>query len=298
MIAPGNPDFADMSPLAASIHMMPPEQLDLMLKLTSKRFAAKAKKELNHQELLQWIGVCMLIASIIFRRNCRKLWEGSGAASKYLLSYDLSVTGMSCNRFDDIWYAVRWSRQPPEQPDGMSSMLTNNFVANINKYCQRTFVPSGHLKADKTVIRWYGKGGAFVDAGLPMYFALESKPDNGGEIQNLADVTSGIMLHLKVVKSANEEKGIAASAAADAIAAAAAKDNDITAANKAGKGTQVLLELTEPCHHSGRLVTAEAYFASVEAALAMKEKSLTFIGNVKQCSRRFPMEFLGNTILP
>jgi hypothetical protein len=94
------------------------------------------------------------------------------------------------------------------------------------------------------------------------------------------------MLHLKVVKSANEERAIAVAAAADAIA------------DEAGKGTQVLLELTEPWHHSGRLVTADAYFASVEAALAMKEKGLTFIGNVKQCSRRFPMEFLGNTTLP
>ena len=51
-------------------------------------------------------------------------------------------------------------------------------------------------------------------------------------------------------------------------------------------------------NNSGRLVTADAYFASMEAALVMKEKGLTFIGNVKQCSRRFPMEFLGNTILP
>ena len=102
------------------------------------------------------------------------------------------------------------------------------------------------------------------------------------------------MLHLKVVKSANEEKEIAVAAAADAIAA----DDNIADANEARKGTQVLLELTEPWHHSGRLVTADAYFASVEAALAMKEKGLTFIGTVKQCSRRFPMEFLGNTTLP
>jgi hypothetical protein len=36
----------------------------------------------------------------------------------------------------------------------------------------------------------------------------------------------------------------------------------------------------------------------VEAVLAMKEKDLTFIGNVKQCSRLFPMGFLGNTTLP
>ena len=92
---------------------------------------------------------------------------------------------MSRNRFDDIWYAVRWSRQPPEQPDGMSSeryrwILINDFVANINKYRQRTFVPGGRLEADETVVRWYGKGGAFVDAGLPMYLALERKPDNCG----------------------------------------------------------------------------------------------------------------------
>ena len=49
------------------------------------------------------------------------------------------------------------------------------------------FVHMMHLKADETVVQWYGKGGAFVDAGLPMYLALECKPDNGGEIQNLGD---------------------------------------------------------------------------------------------------------------
>ena len=93
-IAPGNLDFVDMSPLAAFIHMMPLEQLDLMLELTSERLDAKKKKELTRQELLRWIGVCMLIASINFRGDHRKLWEGGGAASKYLPSYDLSATGM------------------------------------------------------------------------------------------------------------------------------------------------------------------------------------------------------------
>ena len=73
-------------------------------------------------------------------------------------------------------------------------MLVNDHDANINKYRARTFVPGDHLEADKTVIRWYGIGGAFVDAGLPMYLALERKLDNGGKIQNLADAASGIML--------------------------------------------------------------------------------------------------------
>ena len=61
-----------MSPLAAFVHMMPPEQLDLVLELTIERLAAKKKKELTRQELLRWIGVCMLIASINFRGKCRK----------------------------------------------------------------------------------------------------------------------------------------------------------------------------------------------------------------------------------
>ena len=98
-----------------------------------------------------------------------------------------------------------------------------------------------------------------------------------------------------MVKSVIKEKVITAATSA---AAAADDDENATAANEAGKGTQVLLELMELWHHSGCLITVNAYFASVEAALAMKEKVFTFIVNVKQCSRRFPMEFLGNTTLP
>jgi hypothetical protein len=136
-----------------------------MLDLTNERLVEKEKQEMTRQELLRWIGVCVLIAGINFRGRCRNLWEGGGTASKYLPSYDLRATGMSRNRFDDIWYAVRWSRQPPEQPHGMSLeqyrwKLVNDFVANINEYRARTFVPGSHLEADKSMIRWYGVGGS------------------------------------------------------------------------------------------------------------------------------------------
>jgi len=98
-IAPGNPDFAEMSPLAAFVHVMPLEQLDLMLELTNKRLAAKAKKELTRQELLRWIGVCMLIASIN---------TSSGRAAALPPSTSPPMTwvgarGISCNCFDDIY---------------------------------------------------------------------------------------------------------------------------------------------------------------------------------------------------
>ncbi len=65
-IVPSNPDFADMLAIDAFLHMMPPEQLALMLDLTYKRLDTKGKRELTRQEFLWWIDVCILIASINF----------------------------------------------------------------------------------------------------------------------------------------------------------------------------------------------------------------------------------------
>ncbi len=102
------------------------------------------------------------------------------------------------------------------------------------------------------------------------------------------------MLQLKLVKSADKEKAIAIAAAKDVDKD---KDKDDAANANARKGTRVLLKLTEPWHHSDCLVTANVYFTSVEAALAMKEKGLYFIGIIKQCGRWFPVEVLLNTTL-
>jgi hypothetical protein len=90
-----------------------------MLELTNARLTMKEKWEMTHQELLWWISMCMLIASINFCGNHSKLWEGGSATSKYLPSYNLHAMGMLRNCFDDIWYAVKQSCQPPEQQDGM-----------------------------------------------------------------------------------------------------------------------------------------------------------------------------------
>jgi hypothetical protein len=72
-IAPGNPDFADMPAIAAFLHMMPPELLALLLVLTNERSAVKGEMELTRQELLRWIGLCILIASINFQGEHLKL---------------------------------------------------------------------------------------------------------------------------------------------------------------------------------------------------------------------------------
>jgi hypothetical protein len=92
---------------------------------------------------------------------------------------------------------------------------------------------------------------------------------------------------LMVVKSATKEKAIVANAIATN------DDNN----NEGGKKMQVLLELTKPWYHSNCLITASAYYTLADAAEKMHEVGFEFFGNIKQCSRRFPMEALGYATL-
>ena len=47
---------------------------------------------------------------------------------------------------------------------------------------------------DESISRWYGLGGSWIDVGLPTYVAMERKPENGCEIQNVCDRKCGIMM--------------------------------------------------------------------------------------------------------
>ena len=87
------------------------------------------------------------------------------------------------------------------------------------------------------------------------------------------------------MKSANKEKAIE-------------KDLDLDPKEaENGKGTRVLLELMKTWLGSNRLVTADTYFASTEAALALKERDINFTGNVKQYNAAFPKAYLDTLIL-
>ena len=68
-------------------------------------------------------------------------------------------------------------------------------------------IPSWKLCGDESMSKWNGLGGSWINKGLPMFVAMDRKPEDGAEIQNLCDGCSGIMLRLKMVKSANEESG-------------------------------------------------------------------------------------------
>ena len=59
---------------------------------------------------------------------------------------------------------------------------------------------------DELFFRWYGLGGHYINIGLPMYVAIDRKPEDGCEIQCSADGDSGVMCRLRIVRSEAEEK--------------------------------------------------------------------------------------------
>ena len=289
-VYPGNKEFEEMTPLESYLMMYPKAQLELCITETNKNLTAAGHAPIDMQELLRWQGICLLITRTNYNGKRQNLWGGKAQESKYLPSIDLNKTPMGRNRFDAIWYAMRWSRQVPERPDNMTSeewrwQLIDDHVDNFNKHRASTFVPSGEICADESVVRWYGLGGAFVNFGLPMYVELERKPDSGCEIQDICCVQSKVMLQLKIVQSSEQE---------ERKQAAKNPSEEYAALNH---GTKVLLELCEPWNDTGRLVVADSYFASVMSAGELKKRGWKFIGNVKTASKMFPKGFLENIVL-
>ena len=126
---------------------------------------------------------------------------------------------MSRHRFDRILRHLVFSHQPEERPDDVSSeayrwMLVDDFVDLFNSHRKEYVNPSSKICVDESMSKWNGLGGTWINIGLPNYITMDRKPEDGAEIQNAADGHSGIMLRLKIVKSAaaNEENGADAEA--------------------------------------------------------------------------------------
>ena len=156
-------------------------------------------------------------------------------------------------------------------------LLVDGFVDRFNTHRARYFIPSELICVDESISRWYGQGGDWINHGLPMYVAIDRKPENGCEIQNAACAESGVMIRLRLVKTKTEEES-----------------GDKEDVHGILHGTKILKYLVSPWRYSDRMVCADSYFASVPAAEELKKMRLRFIGVVKTAVKRFPMAYLAN----
>jgi hypothetical protein len=278
---PGTDPGRRVSRLEYFMMAFPPAQLSTMLRLTNLALIAGSRKITTKGELLKYFGVMILCTRYEFTSRA-SLWSTT-APSKYVSAAGLGKTGMARTRFDDLWRYLLWSEQPPIRPEGMSHekhrwMLVDGFVNRYNHHRETNFIPSDLICVDESISRWYGQGGHWINHGLPMYVAIDCKPENGCEIQNACCGRCSIMMRLKLVKTAEEE----------------ATHQDVDPVNGMLHGTKILLFLVGPWLNSNRTTVGDSYFASVGAACALDDRGMGFIGVVKTATRRFPMAYLSN----
>ena len=178
-----------------------------MVQDTSEKLANAGKPRLTKGELLKWLGILILITRFEFGERAQ-LWR-TKPTCKYIPAPNFGErTGMSRDRFNDIFRYLIWSIQPEERPPGMSSesyrwLLVQDFVDNFNEHRSSFFLPGWLVCVDESISRWYGLGGHWINMGLPMYVSIDRKPEDGLEIQNASCAHSGIMYQLKLVKTAD-----------------------------------------------------------------------------------------------
>ena len=107
-----------------------------------------------------------------------------------------------------------------------------------------------------------------------MYVVMDRKPDNWEENQNSACGWSGLMMRLRIVKSAKN------------------KEEQQDDRDNLPHGTKVLREIVMPWANMDRIVCADSYFASVPAAEGFWKHGLRFIGVIKTATRQFTMVYL------
>ena len=277
--SPGDDRSQRYSRLDYFLMMFPPKQLNEMIRLTNiSLLRGGINKCTSKGEMLKLFGVMILVTKFEFTTRA-KLWSNT-APNKYIPAPAFGKTGMSRPRFDDLMRHLVYSEQPEVRPEGMSHekyrwLLVDGFVELFNDHREIFFEPSDMICADESISRWYGQGGHWINIGLPMYMAIDRKPENGCEIQNCCCGRSGIMMRLKLVKTAEEE----------ATHVVEGEDGIL-------HGTRILLFLVDPWAYSGRTVVGDSYFASVGAAEQLDNINLGFIGVVKTATKKFPMQYL------
>jgi Transposase IS4 len=132
-----NKSDSKRTPLEYFLAAMPPASIKRILHETNEKLREQEADEMGIAELLRFFGLCILVTRMQFGRR-RELW-GHVTGSKYIPPTNFAATGMSRNRFEEIWSLLSFSHQEPVQPIGMSLAdycwtLVDDFVDDFNRH--------------------------------------------------------------------------------------------------------------------------------------------------------------------
>jgi len=218
-----------------------------MTSLTSAKLGGRGLPSTSPGEILKIFGVLILGTRFEFGSRA-DLWA-TEPRSKHMPVPEFGArTGMPRHRFDARWSALTFSKQPKvgpaaDDPSGerFRWALFNDFISSINAHREAHVTHGDTICVEESILKWYGLGGRWIPVGLPMYVAIDRKPENGCEIQNAACGRSGIMLRLHLVTTAADQHGNLSAAVTQLL-----------------HGTTVLQRLVGPWEGTDRIVCADS----------------------------------------
>lgn len=159
----------------------------------------------------------------LFDFGAKRNWWTTAPNSECVQRPDLQRTcGISRHRFDDIIRALRLGdftdedarRDPWVRIDGFINAFNERRIRSITpglpfqNHNGLTFSSGRTLLVDESMSLWLGADGKHQSHGMPHVTKIKRKPRGiGGELKNLADASSRIMLKLEIQKGKEFQRG-------------------------------------------------------------------------------------------
>jgi len=185
---------------------------------------------------------------------------------------------MTFGRFQHISTCLTFGEAPSTDADKQekgSFWAVHDLVSAFNKHRAANVIPGPKCCCDESTSAWNGKDHRHQEHGCPHVSKIPRKPvPISMEIKNMCCCSTGIMMSMEIVAHKDEM----------------ARRKYV---REYGSGTALALRLSECIRASGRVVIADAAFASVKCAVQLYERNgLYFAGCVKTAHKQFPKKFL------
>ena len=138
---------------------------------TNAQLEVRGYKEMSgYSKAIKFQGIMRLCTRFAFS-DWDKLWSNK-SENKFIDPPNFGKkTGMFHDQFKQIFICQRYSRQLPEQPEGVPLeqyqwMLIDNHVSAFNKHHAKIITPSGTIVVNKSISRWYGTVLAVIGSTL------------------------------------------------------------------------------------------------------------------------------------
>ena len=246
----------------------PTQLLPDIITWSAKAMPSK-KKIMDEVEFWNLLGIIYALTCTTNRR--RDLWstvDGIFPAPKFGSRF-----GISHGRFEKLLKYLRFC--PPEEFSDANDKWApvRRLIDAFNKRRAAKFFPSWSICVDESISAWRGKDGNYCSDGMPHVTKIARKPKGvGAELKDVACAVTQVIIALEIQEGKD----------------AMATKKYMQEWKKTG--TAQVLRLTEPWHGTGRVINADAAFASVTTAEACCMYGMHFTGLVKTATTKFPMD--------